>query len=42
MSKRIYLDSAATSSVHPEVIKVMVEVLQNDYGNPSSTHSYGR
>lgn len=42
MSKRIYLDSAATSSVHPEVIKVMVEVLQNDYGNPSSTHSFGR
>lgn len=42
MSKRIYLDSAATSSVHPEVIKAMVEVLQNDYGNPSSTHSYGR
>ena len=42
MSKRIYLDSAATSSVHPEVIKVMVEVLQKEYGNPSSTHSYGR
>ena len=42
MSKHIYLDSAATTSVHPEVIKVMVEVLQNDYGNPSSTHSFGR
>lgn len=42
MSKRIYLDSAATTTVHPEVIKVMVEVLQNDYGNPSSTHSFGR
>lgn len=42
MSKRIYLDSAATSSVHPEVIKVMVEVLQSEYGNPSSTHSFGR
>lgn len=42
MSKRIYLDSAATSSVHPEVIKTMVEVLQNEYGNPSSTHSFGR
>jgi len=42
MSKRIYLDSAATTTVHPEVIKVMVEVLQNDFGNPSSTHSFGR
>lgn len=42
MSKHIYLDSAATTSVHPEVIKVMVEVLQNEYGNPSSTHSFGR
>lgn len=42
MSKRIYLDSAATSSVHPEVVKIMIDVLQNEYGNPSSTHSYGR
>ncbi|HBK82071.1 MAG TPA: cysteine desulfurase, partial [Flavobacterium sp.] len=38
----IYLDSAATTSVHPEVIKSMVSVLENEYGNPSSTHSYGR
>ena len=42
MSKQIYLDSAATSSVHPQVIQVMVEVLQQEYGNPSSTHSFGR
>ena len=42
MLKQIYLDSAATTSVHPEVIKAMVSVLENEYGNPSSTHSYGR
>lgn len=42
MSKRVYLDSAATTCLLPEVIDEMVQVLQNDYGNPSSTHSFGR
>ena len=40
--KKIYLDNAATTSLRKEVIDVMVDVLQNDFGNPSSTHSYGR
>ena len=40
--KKVYLDSAATTAIHPEVISVMMEVLQNDFGNPSSTHSFGR
>ncbi|WP_438965502.1 cysteine desulfurase family protein [Flavobacterium sp.] len=42
MSKKVYLDSAATTCLLPEVIDEMVQVLQNDYGNPSSTHSFGR
>ncbi|WP_430400558.1 cysteine desulfurase family protein [Flavobacterium sp.] len=40
--KKIYLDNAATTPLYPEVIDAMVSVLQNDFGNPSSTHSYGR
>lgn len=40
--KKVYLDSAATTVIHPEVIAVMMDVLQNDFGNPSSTHSFGR
>lgn len=40
--KNNYLDNAATTQLRPEVIAEMVAVLQNDYGNPSSTHSFGR
>jgi cysteine desulfurase len=40
--KKIYLDNAATTPLREEVIDEMIAVLQNDYGNPSSTHSYGR
>ena len=39
---RVYLDNAATTPVAPEVIDVMVPILTNDFGNPSSIHSYGR
>lgn len=38
----IYLDSAATTCIRPEVVSEMVRVLENDFGNPSSTHSFGR
>jgi len=40
--KKIYLDNAATTPIYPEVVAAMVAVLQNDFGNPSSTHSFGR
>lgn len=40
--ERIYLDHAATSPVHPEVIQVLTETMQNHYGNPSSIHYFGR
>ncbi len=40
--KKVYLDNAATTAIHPDVITEMIQVLQNDYGNPSSTHSFGR
>ncbi len=37
----IYLDYAATSPMHPEVIAQMVEAM-TIYGNPSSVHQIGR
>ncbi|WP_124981088.1 cysteine desulfurase family protein [Nonlabens xiamenensis] len=40
--KQVYLDSAATTQMRPEVIERMTQVMQDSYGNPSSTHAYGR
>ena len=39
---KVYLDNAATTAVRPEVVATMTEVLQNEYGNPSSTHNIGQ
>jgi cysteine desulfurase len=39
---RVYLDNAATTPMAPEVVAAMSDVLLNHFGNPSSTHSYGR
>ena len=39
---KVYLDNAATTQIREEVIREMVEVMTNDFGNPSSTHSFGR
>lgn len=39
---RVYFDSAATTQLAPEVIQAMTEVMQNEYGNPSSIHADGR
>lgn len=40
--RQVYLDSAATTQMRTEVIDEMTRVMQDVYGNPSSTHSYGR
>jgi cysteine desulfurase len=40
--KRIYLDYAATTPTHPEVIKAMLPYFTESFGNPSSIHSYGQ
>ncbi len=40
--EKIYLDHAATSPMHPEVIDVMTDVFKEVYGNPSSIHTAGR
>jgi cysteine desulfurase len=40
--KKVYLDNAATTKIYPEVVEEMMKVLQQDFGNPSSSHSFGR
>jgi cysteine desulfurase len=40
--KKVYFDSAATTQLREEVINRITEVLKTEYGNPSSSHSYGR
>ena len=39
---KVYLDNAATTPVAPEVFEAMAPILKNDFGNPSSTHLFGR
>jgi len=40
--QKIYLDNAATTPLREEVIVEMTNVMRDFYGNPSSTHSFGR
>jgi len=40
--KRIYLDYAATTPTHPEVVKAMLPYFTDVFGNPSSIYSYGQ
>jgi cysteine desulfurase len=42
MSDPIYLDYNATTPIHPDVIESMLPWLRDGFGNPSSTHVYGR
>jgi cysteine desulfurase len=39
---RVYLDNAATTPMAKEVLEAMLPFMQDDFGNPSSTHAYGR
>jgi len=38
----IYLDHAATTPLRPEVLESMLPFLTDQFGNPSSAHSFGR
>ncbi len=40
--KNIYLDYAATTPIEPKVLKKMLVFLKNNFGNPSSIHSFGQ
>jgi cysteine desulfurase len=37
----IYLDNSATTKPHPDVVAAVVDVMENNYGNPSSLHTMG-
>ncbi len=38
----VYLDNAATTPIAPEVVDAMLPYLRTHFGNPSSTHQFGR
>ncbi len=40
--KRIYMDYAATAPLCDEALQVMIPLMQTDFGNPTSLHSFGR
>jgi len=40
--KQIYLDYAATTPTHPEVVKAMLPYFTEAFGNPSSIYAYGQ
>ena len=41
-SKLVYLDNAASTPIHKEVVDEMLPFIHDDYGNPSSLHKLGR
>ena len=41
MKKVIYVDNNATTKVAPEVFEAMLPYFKEDYGNPSSMHTFG-
>ena len=42
MSKRVFLDNAATTPMAPQIIDLISEMMKTHFANPSSIHSYGR
>lgn len=39
---KIYFDNAATTPIDKEVLEVMIPILTEQFGNPSSIHAHGR
>ncbi|NEN23130.1 cysteine desulfurase [Cryomorpha ignava] len=39
---KVYLDNAATTPMAPEVLEAMMPFFTTHFGNPSSTHQFGR
>ena len=42
MRRKIYLDYAATTPTHPEVVKAMLPYFTETFGNPSSIYACGQ
>lgn len=42
MEQPIYLDNAATTALDPQVLEAMIPYMQQHFGNPSSSYSFGR
>ncbi|HHW08127.1 MAG TPA: cysteine desulfurase NifS [Clostridia bacterium] len=40
--RKVYLDHSATTPIRPEVVEAMTATLTEQFGNPSSIHSFGR
>ena len=39
---KVYFDNAATTPLRKEIIASMTNLMNQSYGNPSSTHTFGR
>ena len=39
---KVFLDNASTTHIDPQVYEAMLPVLKDGFGNPSSTHAFGR
>ena len=39
---KVYLDNAATTPIAPDIIDMMSKMMQVNFANPSSVHSFGR
>lgn len=42
MKQHVYFDNAATTPLRKEVVEAVTKVLRESYGNPSSSHGFGR
>ena len=40
--RKVYLDHAATTPVHPKVLEAMMPYFEDKFGNPSNLHDVGR
>ena len=42
MNKMVYMDNAATTSLHPRVLEAMMPYLKEKYANPSGNYDFAR